>query len=129
MKLGALADVRFITAFNQLMAQDVSVRVAWKISQISKQINAHIKEYEEARQKLLKKHGTLKEDGSYVLDKNNNVVFAEGKEELFQEAFKELQNIDVLVRKVKMDDLNDAKLSAINIELLAPVMDQIQLQD
>lgn len=123
MKLGALVDTRFIAAFNQLMAQDVSVGVAYKINKVSKQINEHIKEYEENRQKLLKKYGNKNEDGTYIVDTNNNVVFAEGQNDLFQAELKELQDIDVLIRKIKVDELKDVKLSALSVEQLESVLD------
>lgn len=125
MKLGALVDTRFITAFNQLMEQDVSAKAAWNISKMSKQINEHIKEYEASRQKLLKKYGTLNEDGSYVLDSANNVVFKDGQGDLFQKELLELQDVDAVVHKIKVDDIEDAKLSAISIEFLAPVLEHL----
>lgn len=123
MKLGNIVNMQFQIAFKKLAAQTVSMRAAFVIKNIEKQIKDEIGKYDSARLDALKRLGTVKEDGNLEVDENGNAKLSEENMKQFSEELRSLSDLDVTISSIKINDLgSDVKLSATEVSLLEDIV-------
>lgn len=96
----------------KLFSEAVSVKLAYRLSRISKKVNAEMKLVEEQRNELVKKYA----DEQSEEDKKKNVPISvsPSKFDEFRKEFDELldEEIDIDTYPVELDLLSEFKLSA-----------------
>ena len=101
-----------IEAINKLLDAPLKARTAFRLGKLSKELSPHFETYEKVRQELLEKFGE-KVDSD---DENGQVQysFANGTAEKFQTELIAMleEKVDVKVRKIKINELNGANLTA-----------------
>jgi len=110
MKLGKLAESE--EALLALLAMQLPITVAYKLSVFSRQISEHLTVYHELRNKLLEKYGTLVGHYRYEMDDENAKAFSEELEKI------EEQDVEAQVPRVSFDDLGNIKISPKTLALL-----------
>ena len=101
-----------IEAINKLLDAPLKARTAFRLGKLSKELSPHFETYEKVRQELLEKFGEKVESD----DENGQVQysFANGTAEKFQTELMAMleEKVDVKVRKIKINELNGANLTA-----------------
>jgi hypothetical protein len=114
LKISLYELINSVPAINDLIAQPLPVQSAFKISKIAKTIQTELDSYNEVRGKLLNEFGTLSEDGIQY-------EFADDNKQKFETNHRELLNseVELMVRKLKIQELHGANTSATNMMLLS----------
>lgn len=102
-------------SMRKLLMIDFPIKTAFKLSRMSRKIGEIFQDLEAQRVKLVEKYGEESENGSTV--KAENI-------EKFQEELNELlqEEEDLGIEPIPLEELADAKLSALDMMTLAPFL-------
>jgi len=100
-------------ALRKLSEMDLPSKTSFKIMLIVKELDTYLKPFEEARNNLIKKHGTVikdkdgKETDQYKIDPSNPETI-----EVFNKEMTDLLNeeIELKSKKIKIDEISDLKI-------------------
>lgn len=119
MKLARLIDPNFHSALDKLAAESLPLKLAFRLKGIVKTVREQFANYEEVRKAALTRHGRKNEDGSFVMDEHNNVLFEQDKLAEFAKEINELVNMDIELPTISVSELGDKiSLNLQEIEML-----------
>lgn len=105
-------------AFREFMDIDFPIKVSFKLTKMFKEISRELSEFEEHKNKLIKKYGETKDD---------NIVVKEDELENFYKEYNELLEMEVELDtdKIELDInlLNDIKVNTRNLGLMELFID------
>lgn len=122
MKLAKLTNDKFFAALNKLSSEPLPLKSAFKLKTINNRSREEYLKYDETRKEALKRFGQKNEDGTVKTDERGNVVFEENGVEKFVSEMEGLMAVDIELPALKTSELGDAKLSAVDLELLSDVL-------
>lgn len=99
-------------SLGKLLDQDLPIRMAYRMGKLAKTVREELNEFEEARVKLVEKIGEkVEEDGK------EKISVPKDKMEVFSQELKSLldEEVDVDFEPIKISDVEDIKLSAIDM--------------
>ena len=111
MQLSTLLNQDFQSAFNTLTGQQMPIKTAHTLKNISKKIQEQLNKYEEARKESLFRHGDKDSDGKPIILADDQVSITPENRELFAKELNLIWNSEVNVGSVKIKDLGDVRLS------------------
>ncbi len=104
-------------SLQKLFNCDLPVIQSYQLSKVLTAFNEELKRIEEVRTVLVKKHGTEK-DGMFTVEDRS-------KEQFFSEFNPLLETeVDIPITKIKLEILNGAKLSAIDVSNLEFILEE-----
>lgn len=111
-KAGEISGV--LDGLNQVADIDIPIKVAYWFARTAKQLQPEVQAFEQARMKLLKKHGKKDKKGELATDKNDQVQWNRPEDaEAFSKEFKELAEQEA---EIKMDPISIDRLGEIDIK-------------
>ena len=102
----------------KLIAQDLPVKVAYKVSKILKKLQSEYELFDSRKMVLFEKYGEKKEDGN-VQVKNEHIA-------AFNKDFGEMVEIEIEadISKIKVEDLEGATMSSIDMVNLGVLIEE-----
>lgn len=100
--------VNAITAINKIVNCEISIKTAFRLSSLIKELNKHLETYNENRQKLIKKY-SVEDEGNQIIEKEKIHKFNEEVSQLGAEEIK----IDI--PEITLDMFEGIKLSTCDI--------------
>jgi len=99
----------------ELVEQDISIKTAYRLSRIIKELNNELQTFEEQRQKLVHKHGKQVEDAP-----TGNVVVPEENMEVFQKDLSELltATLNLNCEPMRVEEFGDIKIKTSRLLLM-----------
>lgn len=99
----------------ELVEQDISIKTAYRLSRIIKELNNELQTFEEQRQKLVQKHGEQQEDAP-----EGNIVVPEENMAPFQQELAELltATINLNCKPMHVDEFGDIKIKTSRLLLI-----------
>ena len=113
MKVQLKEIVLAVPALSKLSAEDLQLRLAYKLKRMIPVLQKEADFFAEQRQKIFEKYGTAKADGSFDFAAENEPKAAELEELLVMEVTPEVEAIDIPITE-------NLLLSANDIGLLTP---------
>ncbi len=120
MKIKLKEVVASSPAFNTIMNQTMTAKIAFKLSKVFKKVQDELKTFEETREKLFEKYCEM-EDGQLVTetigegeDAIKKYIFKSDKDEkAFEDEHKELMEteVSIKVQKITLSDIKQTKPS------------------
>ena len=109
----------------QLMDVPLKSSVAYQIARLAREMEKELKTFDEARTKLVQKHGKKDKNGQLIIDENNQYTIEPNNIEQFNEEINELFNtkVELNVNLIKLNDL-DCQLSPKKIVQLMPFIEE-----
>jgi len=109
MQLSQIAGA--MPTIQKLLDSSLKVNIAFRIAKFAKDIEPHMESYEKLRGELLEKYGT--KDGSESEGGQERYIFKNGQAEKFSAELTKLldEEIDLKVKKIKINDLKGAELT------------------
>lgn len=107
MKLARLVDPRFHSALDKLAAEQLPLKLAFRLKGIVKTVREEYQKYEEVRQAALTKYGKKDENGEFVMDEFKNVQFDGENIKEFAKELSQLANEDIELPTIKLSELGD----------------------
>lgn len=112
MKLVRLNDSRFRIAFTKLMAQPVSLKVAFKLKGIAKRIEEESVKFEEVRKEALMRYGAKDDKGEIILNDDGTVKLEPEQLKAFADELNQLGETEIEVGTISLAELgSDITLS------------------
>lgn len=103
-KIKSLMAQGFMPALSNLSSQDLPMKSSYWIGKSINKINSHIKDYDAARTKSLKKYAELDENGEIITTEGDQVKFkSDDTKAAFTKELEELQDQEVDVIKVSSE--------------------------
>lgn len=104
---------------SKLNEQERSVKTAYKLARITRELQKEYQLFNQARDILIKKYGVIDESGNLKLINNNYEIQKEKQDEFLKE-YNELlnDNINLNVEKLTLEELENDQLSAQEINLI-----------
>ena len=103
-------------SLQKLIAQDVPIKIAFKVGKIIKVLDSEYTVFEESKKKLFEKHGEENIEKNLEVKPENMKVFTKELNELLS------IEVDIDIEKIKLEDLGEeVKLSPIdasNLDIL-----------
>ena len=124
-KLKEVIGGNFILALNKLSEQPVTATAAHALAKIHKRAVEEATEYEEARQKALKKYAVLKKDGEVDSDKDGQIKFKNDDDKA--SAVKEIEELleqEIDLPQLKLSSIGDLKVDVGVIATLDKVISE-----
>ena len=124
-KLKEVIGGNFILALNKLSEQPVTATAAHALAKIHKRAVEEATEYEEARQKALKKYAVTKEDGTLDAEEDGQIKFKtdDDKESAVKE-IEELLEQEIDLPQLKLSSIGDLKVDVGVIATLDKVISE-----
>ena len=102
--------------------------VAYRIAKNIKAINAELETYEETRVNLVKEYAKKDKDGNPLKKETNGNEVYDIEDEKMEELNKEInrlmdETVEIDIKKISLDDLNNAGLSAFELEAVEFMLD------
>ena len=94
--------VNSVEIMRKLTQQSLPVKLAYRFLSLTKQLDSHLKTFEEARVALIKKYGEAQEDGGFSVKQENIQAFSEEMNELLTE------EISVEFQRISIESFPDA---------------------
>ena len=101
----------FVDALGKLIKRDISIKNAYAIIKITKEVDAQLKIFVEAKMSLFKKHGDEGENGSISVPKDKEEAFITEMNELLEMEFTltsdpiDLSNEDIVIPTIELMSL------------------------
>lgn len=114
MKL-TLGEIRpMVAVLPKIMQQRLPVKTNYWFVRTLRELTEHMKDFEEARRKLLEKHGKRDKKGEFVVESGEYVI---ENRRAFDEEFRELaaQEISIKFEGITLDQLGEADVRSIDI--------------
>ena len=111
-KIGELNTI--LESLNKIIDKEISIKISYKISKLTKQLMNEYKLYEENRIRLINKYAERDEQGNIKINKEDNtIIILDVDRDKFNNEFIELVNIDIEIEfdKIRLDDLGDVMIS------------------
>ena len=109
MRIQLLNLVNSQTSLNKIIEQDLPAVTAFRLGKLAKAVKEELASIEETRVKLIQKYGE-KEDGTWKVNKNNEVDFHKEMTALFNE------EVELNCDPIKVSDLGENfLLSAVDV--------------
>lgn len=118
MKLGNIVDPMFLKSLGAVLSMEIPKSVAWQLKGTYNKVQTEVKKYDELRTEMLKKYGKKDEKGELVTGKDSQVEFEPESLDKFANELRELQNVEVELKTVKLSELGDVKLTAKDLIIL-----------
>lgn len=99
----------------KLVDEEISIKTAYRLSRIIKELNGELQHFEEQRQKLVHKHGEQQEDAP-----EGNITVPEENMLDFQRELSELLTVDIELdcNPMHIDEFGDVKITTSEILLI-----------
>lgn len=99
----------------KLVDKEISIKTAYRLSRIIKELNGELQHFEEQRQKLVHKYGKQQEDAP-----EGNIIVPEENMGPFQEELAELltAEIDLNCSPMNIEEFGDVKITTSEILLI-----------
>jgi hypothetical protein len=113
-----MSELREITgSLSKVLSQDLPIKQAYRMSKMAKAINSELKEFNEMREKLIRKYGERDEQGNISVKEKANE---------FNEEFQPLleEEIELSLIPIDLNEIQNVKLSPIDIANLEPFLDE-----
>lgn len=107
---------------------NMSIKTTYKFSRFFKELEEHIKFFDDTLTNLIKEYGKKDANGEYVLTENNQGVIIQ--EDKYDECMKKVQELNdlepnlVYIPSFTLDELEDLNLSVEELNLLLPFIDE-----
>jgi hypothetical protein len=99
----------------ELVDKEISIKTAYRLSRIIKELNNELQTFEEQRQKLVQKHGEQQEDAP-----EGNIVVSEENMPAFQQELAELlmATLNLNCEPMHIDEFGDIKMRTSELLLI-----------
>lgn len=120
MKLGMIASPQFLAAFERLLEnKNIPIKTLFKLRGINKVVKEKSEEYKDLSTQIFQKYAKRNEEGLLELT-DNRVLIPQDNIELFKQAQKELNEIEIPLENIHSEELGP--------DLVLPAKDFIILE-
>jgi len=113
MKVTTRQILSSVEPLNKLINEKLPARVAFRVAQVSRQLDNHLQDYNKTLVKLQQEHCSKDHEGNMVKDEQGIIKFDD--REAFQKEHEELLecNVEVNGKPLKLDQLSSVKLEPV----------------
>jgi hypothetical protein len=115
----------YLNFYEAVRDQKIPLKIAYKLAQLSKAIEAEISFYQDKLREIITEYGELDENGNPVpSESGNGIMLRKGVEEECYKAMQELEEIEVTLPDVKLtiDELEKLQLTIVEMNYMMPFL-------
>lgn len=115
----------YLNFYEAVRDQKIPLKIAYKLAQLSKAIEAEISFYQDKLREIITEYGELDENGNPIpSESGNGIMLRKGVEEECYKAMQELEEIEVTLPDVKLtiDELEKLQLTIVEMNYMMPFL-------
>lgn len=117
----------FPVFYETVKSQKLSMKIAYRLAQLSKAIDGELQFYREKLQTIIQEYGEMNEEGKPVsTEDGNGIKLRPGTDMQCMAAMHELQMLDVMLPDIKfhLEDFGDIELSMAEMTAILPFIEE-----
>lgn len=123
LNLGKVSSTTFTAAMQALLAEKLPIRTAFKVKTLVNTFNEELKKFSELRKAIIERHCKKQDDGTPVLDEEQNYSFEPEAVKALTSEMNELSTIELEFNAIKIDELGHISLTTQQLFDLGDVLD------
>lgn len=112
--------IESVSVLREINDKKMPARTAYQFARIIREVEKELKNFQDARNKLIERFGKKDEAGKLIEDENGNIEIFPGKQEIFKKEADELMasKIHVNCEKIELEDILENEFSPAEINEL-----------